>query len=96
MKLDNVVTALYDYLRDKIPGFFILHKEIKPHPKFKAYKDIKLNLWYVNKTKKSIVFTIDTAEKIVEGQEGVIENKLLNLLLLRIYELIEKQEYLNL
>ena len=96
MKLDNIVTALNNYIKDKISGFFILHKEVKPHPKFKAFKSIKLNLWYINKTEKHIVFTIDTTEKILEGQEEVLNNKFINLLLLRIYELIEKQEYLSL
>lgn len=96
MKMTDIVNSLNTYLKNKIPGFFVLHEEIKPHPKFKAYKNYSLKLWYINKDLKTLVITINLTERQLEGQEEMINNKLLNALLNKIYELIDNKEYLRL
>ena len=57
-------------------GFFVLHREIIPHPTFKAYKTYKANIWYVINKEKYNAISVEITDKVLDGQEENMNRRL--------------------
>lgn len=59
IELYDIVDAASTYL---VEGTLVLHKSMKVHPKFKAYKIFSYDLYYVKDSTKSILLSFTKTE----------------------------------
>lgn len=80
MKAEDIVEGLNKHIEDKrsernisSKGHLILQRVVEPHSTFKAYKTYKAILWFVKGKNRHIVISLSHSAKVLEGQEGPIQ-----------------------
>ena len=71
MKVEEIIEGLNRFIEKQraslkidAKGFFVLQKEIVPHPTFKAYKEYRNNLWYIRGRKKDKIIEVAVTGKV--------------------------------
>lgn len=97
MKADELIIALNNKCqKNNEEGRFVLQKNIEVNSSFKLYKTYSYKLWYVLKRKKIIILTAQITDKVITGQEEII-NKQLNIIFLeKVLSLINSETWENL
>ena len=107
MKIEDIIEDLNRYLYDTrnelnidIKGHFVLHKQIIPNEKIKAYKEINYNLWYIDNKYKFNTINFKESHRIIQGDNRVIEgidNKFIQRIFIfirsKIFDKLLKGEY---
>jgi len=72
MKAEEIIEGLNQFLEKKraflkieAKGFFVLQREIIPHPTFKAYKQYRNTLWYIKGSKRDKIIQVSATQKVV-------------------------------
>ena len=80
MRAEDIVEGLNRHIEERrserdIPskGHLVLQRVIEPHPTFKAYKTYKAILWFVKGKDRYIVISLSHSDKVLEGQEGSMQ-----------------------
>ena len=80
MKLEDIIEDLNRYLHDtrnelKIEnkGHFVLHKQIIPSERIKAYKEFDYTLWYIEGRHKGRSLTLKEVHRAIQGDDRIVE-----------------------
>lgn len=83
MKSESIIEGLNRHIETKrasmgiqSKGHLVLHTEIYANTAFKAYKTFKYTLWFYHSGKSYKVVTVQQVEKVLEGKENQIIEKL--------------------
>lgn len=100
MRVEEIIAGLNKYiesrrntLKIKVKGHIVLHKTYISHPTFKAYKEYKYDVWYVNKPYSNKILSISKVEKVLEGHEEKILSSMNVDLCTALFELINSEDF---
>lgn len=96
MKAEDIIEGLNQFievkraiLKIKAKGFFVLQREVIPHPTFKAYKEYISTLWYVKGSKKDKILIASATKKVVDTSSELTATREVNReLSIQLFELI--------
>ena len=96
MKAEDIIEGLNQFieakrtiLNVKAKGFFVLQREVIPHPTFKAYKEYISTLWYVKGSKRDKILRASAIKKVVDTSSELAVTKEVNReLSIQLFELI--------
>lgn len=99
MKIEDIISYFNKQLQEKRVSLnhtgkehLVLQKQIFPHSTFKAYKTFKYILWYVGEVTSEIK-TFEVTDKVLEGSEDKILNRLNEDLIIWLFNLIQSNLY---
>lgn len=94
MRIEDVIEGLNkriinkrEELNIKVKGHLVLQKEIITDTTFKAYKTYTYTLWLVGH-KNYRVITLSLKDRVLSGQEAILEDKLNRYLIDEIFNLV--------
>lgn len=103
MEIKHVIESLNSHLEDirkslniNKKGHFVLQKTITPNNQFKAYKTYRYIVWYVQEGVKYKIITTQIQDKVIEGREEGIINKLNSELYRCLFDFISSTNYRSL
>lgn len=80
MKIEDIIEGLNLHIEDRrsiknisSKGHLVLQRIIESHHTFKAYKTYKAILWFVKGKDKCTVIEVSHSDKVLDGQEGPIQ-----------------------
>ena len=92
MKLDNIIEGLNRFIAARratpIKGHIVLRKQINQNTTFKVYKTFVLSIYYVDGRNPYLLEEIQYTDKVLSGQEYIVEKELSILLTEKILDIV--------
>lgn len=92
MKLENIIEGLNRFIESKRPtpikGHIVLRKQINQNTTFKVYKTFILSIYYVDGRNPYLLEEIQYTDKVLSGQEYIVEKELSILLTEKILDIV--------
>ena len=92
MKLENIIQGSNRFIQARratpIKGHIALRKQINQNTTFKVYKTFILSIYYVDGRKPYLLEEIQYTDKVLSGQEYIVEKELSILLTEKILDIV--------
>lgn len=99
MKVEDIIEGLNRHIENKrkdlnieAKGHIVLQKEININSPFKAYKNYKYTIWFINR-KPYCLITVNQAARVIDGQEEFIERQMNTILCQSLFDWIGSDSY---
>ena len=92
MKLEDIIEGLNRFIESKrntpTKGHIVLRKQINQNTTFKVYKTFILSIYYVDGRNPYLLEEIQYTDKVLSGQEYIVEKELSILLTEKILDIV--------